>query len=181
MHTPETLRPSVLSSAVDYTNSHFCVRHDRLRWPNGHEAAYFVIEGNPFVTIIAQRGDKIAMVEQYRYTVDQVTLEFPKGGIEPGESPIEAARRELLEESDCTAEALEPLGTIACSIGNSRKQCHIFLAKDSSPTGKAEHKDATEDDLRCRWFTADELRSMIRAGKIIDQDSLAAWTVYCER
>ena len=177
----ENQTPEILSTSVAYENPRFRVRHDRLRWPNGHTGDYFVIEGPPFVVIIAERDGRIALVEQYRYTVDEVTRELPKGGIEAGEAPEDAAKRELLEEVGCAAETLELLATIACNIGNARKRCYVFLAKNAIATSDARQKDATEGDLRCAWVSIDDLRAEIRAGKIRDQDSLAAWAVYYER
>lgn len=174
-------KPEVLSTQVDYQNPRFCVRHDQLMWPNGHKGEYFVIEGSPFVIIIVERNGQIAVVEQYRYTIDQVTTELPKGGIEQGESPEDAAQRELREEVGCSAERLELLATLACSIGNSRKRCYVFLAHGAVPLSDAQPKDATEEDMRCAWFAIEDLRAKIRAKEIFDQDSLAAWAVYRER
>jgi len=123
----------------------------------------------------------IALVEQYRYTVDAVTVEFPMGGIEEGESPEDAARRELLEEADCSAERFELLSVSACGLGTSRKRCYVFVAHGPTSAPVAGQKDATEADLRASWVPIGDFRSKIRTGKIIDQDTLAAWATYCER
>ncbi len=174
----DKLKPTVLFSQVDYENPRFRVLHDHLQWPNGHKGEYFIIEGAPFVIILAVRDSQIAVVRQYRYTVDRVTIEFPKGGIEAGESPEQAALRELREEAAYVADRLELLATLACSIGNTRKQCYVFLAQDLSPSPEAAHRDATEHDMCCTWIQIDAFRSQIRSGEIIDQDSLAAWGIY---
>ncbi len=181
MSKTEDRKPTVLSTRVDYENRYFRVHHDHLQWPNGHRGEYFVIEGRPFVVVIAERDGEIALVEQYRYTVDRVTTELPKGLIEPGESPEDAARRELREEVGYFAERFELLATIASSIGNSRKSCHVWLAHHPIPLLDEQGKDATEDDLRCHWIPVSEFVAKIRLGEIMEQDSLAAWAVYQAR
>lgn len=173
-------RPTVLSTAIAHENRYFRVLHDHLRWPNGHAGEFFVIEGRPFVVVIAEREGQIALVQQYRYTVERTTTELPKGLVEPGESPEDAARRELREEVNCTG-SLVHLATIASSIGNSRKPCHVFLASRCQVLAEGQQKDATEDDLCCRWVLIGDFAAMIRVGEIMEQDSLAAWAIYKAR
>lgn len=173
-------KPVVLSTEIVHKNKYFQVRHDRLRWPNGHRGNYFIIEGSPFVIVIVENNGRFALVQQYRHTVQRTTLEFPKGGIEKGETPNLAARRELKEEIYCSVKRLVQLGKLACSIGNTRKWCYVFLAKNPKKLRKKHLRDLTEDDLQYSWLSLERLRQAFRDGQINDQDSHAAWNLYRE-
>ncbi len=181
MSEEQLRKPKVLSTMVEYRNPRFCVHHDELEWPNGHRGAYYVVERPSFVVVIVERDGEIALVEQYRYPIDQVTLELPKGVIEQGESPEQAAEREVREEVGCTFETLEPLATLACGIGVARQRCHVFLARGAKSFDETPSRDATEEDLRCSWFSVEAVRAKIRSAEIFDQDTLAAWGLYRSR
>ena len=76
---------------------------------------------------ILGNGDVI-LVRQYRKPAEQDLLEIPAGGIEPGEQPDEAARRELQEETGFTPRRLEHLATFYTTPGFSTERMHLFVA-----------------------------------------------------
>jgi 8-oxo-dGTP pyrophosphatase MutT (NUDIX family) len=77
------------------------VREDHVRLPNGHEMEeYHVLEYPDWVCVVCLTEEsELVLVEQYRYGIDETTLELPSGVIETREEPLEAAKRELLEET----------------------------------------------------------------------------------
>ena len=104
---------TVLDSAVHYRNPWITVREDRVIQPDGEEGAFGVVEMVPGVSVLPVDDDgTVYLVRVYRYTIDRHSLEALAGGIEDGEDPREAARRELREEVGIDAAALIDLGVV---------------------------------------------------------------------
>jgi ADP-ribose pyrophosphatase len=95
---------------------------------------HYLIEGKDFVVVAAvARQNRILLVRQYRPPVAAVTLELPAGHIEPGETPEEAARRELLEETGHEAATLELLANLSPSVARFTNRMYCFFAEDARP------------------------------------------------
>jgi ADP-ribose pyrophosphatase len=104
---------TVLDSAVQFSNPWITVREDRVIQPDGEEGAFGVVELIPGVSVLPVDDDGIVyLVRVYRYTIDRQSLEALAGGIEEGEDPQEAARRELREEAGIDAAELIDLGMV---------------------------------------------------------------------
>jgi ADP-ribose pyrophosphatase YjhB (NUDIX family) len=88
--------------------------------------------------------DRLVLVWQYRFGSEALSLEIPGGVIDPRESPQEAARRELREETGYEAESLEPLLTLEANPALQANRCFTFLARNARPTG-ATGFDAQEE------------------------------------
>jgi ADP-ribose pyrophosphatase len=97
----------------------------------GWEAPYYAVEANDYVTVLAAtaRGG-VVLVRQFRPAVEDFTLELPSGHIEDGESPEDAARRELLEETGYTAGKLELLASLVPDSGRMGMRQWCYLAID---------------------------------------------------
>jgi ADP-ribose pyrophosphatase len=84
-----------------------------------------------YVSVVAvTRSDEIVLVRQYRPVVERYTLELPSGHVEPNETPEQAARRELLEETGFRADYWELLGTLAPDTGRLENRLWCFFASD---------------------------------------------------
>ena len=81
------------------------------------------------VVAITEAGD-LVLVWQYRFGTDALSLEIPGGVVDPGESPLLAARRELLEESGYEARELTPLCSVEANPALQNNRCHTFLARN---------------------------------------------------
>lgn len=92
----------------------FSVRRVHRASPrSGIEGDFYYIEAADWVNVVALNAEgQLVLIRQYRHATDEITLEIPGGIIDEGESPTEAARRELLEETGFTAEKLEVIGRV---------------------------------------------------------------------
>ena len=105
-------------------------RVDEVEIPGGTQIEYGVLEGGGFAAVVpvTDRGDGV-LVRQWRQPLGAFTLELPSGGVDAGEKPEVAARRELFEETGYRAEGLEHLVSVHTSPGRSTEVCHLFRCK----------------------------------------------------
>lgn len=113
-----------------YRNPWCAFRVDEVRLPDGAEISYGVLESGGFVAVVAVTEEgNVLFVRQWRQPVGGVTLELPGGGVEAGEEPAEAARKELSEETGYEAEGLEHLVSVYTSPGRSTEVCHLYRCR----------------------------------------------------
>ncbi len=166
-----------LSTREVYSNAWMRVREDRIERANGVSGLYGIVEKHPCAVIIPLHEGRLTLVEQYRYTVGEVCLEFPQGGWEdPDADPRELAAGELREETGLRAARLDYLGPMWVAYGFCNQQQHAFLATEL--TQGAHDRDPEEEDMRVHTFTVEEFEQMLREHRIKDCCTLAAWGLY---
>src|SRR3954463_11561278 len=139
-----------VSRDVVYENPWIAVHHDRVIRPDGQPGIYGVVHyKNRAVGVVAldDRG-RVLLVGQYRYTLDRYSWEIPEGGAAPGEEPLEAARRELAEETGYAAGRWQELLRSHLSNSVSDEEAVCYLATELRP-GPA-RPEGTEL-LQTRW------------------------------
>jgi ADP-ribose pyrophosphatase len=110
-----------------YENSWCAFRLDNVELPSGARIEYGVLESGGFAAVVpVTSGGDVVFVRQWRQPLDAFTLELPSGGVDAGEEPELAARRELFEETGYRAEKLEHLVSVHTSTGRSTEVCHLF-------------------------------------------------------
>lgn len=121
-------------------------RRDTVELPSGVVyPEYYVLEYPDWVNVIAiNREGRFVMVEQYRHGLGRVQTELCAGAMEPGETPLEAARRELAEETGYTGGKWELWSVISGNPSTTNNLTHCFIALDVELTG-GQHLDRTED------------------------------------
>jgi ADP-ribose pyrophosphatase len=93
---------------------------------------YYAIDTSDYVTIVPVTADgKLLLVRQFRPAVEDWSLEFPAGHVDPGEEPQQAARRELIEETGHDAGELVPLGHVWPDTGRLSNRMWCFFAADA--------------------------------------------------
>jgi ADP-ribose pyrophosphatase len=144
---------------------------------SGKEGLFDVLESKDWANIIAiTKDDKVIMVEQFRFGTSEVSLEFPSGAIDQGEKPMEAASRELLEETGGEGDELIKTGECKANPGFLNNTCHHFLAKNVT-ISKKQNLDELEE-IRIKLVPVHELESLILNGTINHSLSITAWYYY---
>ncbi len=164
-----------LSSREVYRNRWMSVREDTVQRPDGSAGIYGVVDRPDYAVVIAVDGDRVALVEQYRYPMGARGWEFPMGTVpgEPDIEPAELAARELREETGLTAGSLVLLGHLDVAPGIFSQRGWIFLATDLA---EGEHdREHEEQDMHFAWFERSRFEEMIRTGEITDSQSIAAY------
>jgi 8-oxo-dGDP phosphatase len=151
------------------------VREDRIRHPDGTDGIYGVVDKPTYALVIPRDGDRLQLVEQFRYPVGRRRWEFPAGTAPDRavQDPAELAVRELQEETGLSAGRMELIGHLEVAPGMSSQLGTVWLATEL--TQGAAQREQSEQDMRAAWFPAAEFEAMAGRGDITDSQSLAAY------
>jgi 8-oxo-dGTP pyrophosphatase MutT (NUDIX family) len=147
------------------------VYHDEVTRPDGGAGIYGVVHFRNAASgvVVLDEADRVLLVGQHRYTLDEYSWEIPEGGVPPDEAPIEGARRELREETGVEASDWAELGSYALSNSLTDERGMLWLATGLAH-GTAE-PDPTEE-LAVRWVSFAEALGMTLDGRITDAVSI---------
>jgi len=176
---PAQAQPAIttLSSREVYRNPWMRVREDEILRSNGKKGIYGVVEKHEAAIIVPIDGDRIWLVEQFRYTIQKRMVELPQGGWEMAvDDPEELARGELKEETGLLAEKMTCLGANWIAYGFTRQKQHVFLATGLTQADK--EPDETEHDIVVHSVPVSEFEQMMLDGRVRDGCTLAAWGLY---
>jgi ADP-ribose pyrophosphatase len=147
------------------------VHRDTVRLPNGKAGAREYIDHPGAVAIVpVLEGGKILLERQFRYAIGKVMVEIPAGKIDPGEDPLETAKRELLEETGYLAREWHHLGTIHPLVAYSNEHIELYLARSLE-----ERHGAVLDDgefLETFSLPLAEAVVWVRDGRITDSKTM---------
>jgi 8-oxo-dGDP phosphatase len=162
-----------LATRVAYRSPLFLVREDQVIRPDGEAGCYAVIEMPAAVGIVAVDEDgKVALVSQWRYPHRRMSLEIPTGAVEGGEDVLDAAARELAEETGLVASRWRSLGTIDTSNGSTTEVAHLFQAESLSLSPPVDGDPIERTQLS--WLDLEEAVRLAVRGDIVEAASVAA-------
>ena len=170
-------QPGKVSSRRVYDGKTIDVDLDTVRFPDGstgdlemvrHPGAAAVL---PFLSDPAGDDPQVLLLKQYRYAADGFIYEIPAGKLDDGEDPAACARRELLEETGCTADRVEPLTMIHTTPGFTDERIHLFMA-----TGLEQGDTAHEahEFISIEKMTLSRALELIQEGAISDSKTVCA-------
>ena len=165
-----------ISSRVVYRDSWITLRQDEIERRDGTRGTYAVVDKPDFALVVPAERGGFHLVEEYRYPVGRRTWGFPQGTFPGGSGdPADLARLELAQETGLRARELTPLGFLTCAHGLTGQGFHAFLA--TGLTQGRPDREAEEQDMRHQWVSRAEFTAMIRRGAIVDDATVAAYTL----
>jgi ADP-ribose pyrophosphatase len=152
----------------------FRVTEDKAVDPkNGFEIKRSVVRHAGSAVMMAMDDKKrILLVRQYRLPANDYMWELPAGKVDDGEKPIQAAKRELIEETGYKAKKWTKLVSFFASPGYVQERMTIFLATDLI---EGEATPMEDEQIETRWFKRKEVGQMIRDGKIQDGKTIIGY------
>ena len=173
----DNLAASLVSTERVYDGRIVRVDIDTVKAPDGslmklemvrHSGAAAIV---PLVSDPASRDPSVLLIKQYRHAAGGTIWEIPAGVLEPGEAPLDCARRELLEEVGATAQHFDHLTTLYTTPGFTDERIHLFLATGIG-VGETQHEPDEFIEVEARPIS--RVLEMIRNGEIVDGKSIAA-------
>ena len=156
----------LLSSQYIIEDNWATLRADTCEMPNGNIInPYYVLEYPNWVNVVALTDkDEVILVKQYRHAAGEVLLEVPGGCIDKGETPEQAVRRELLEETGYEFESLEELSVLYANPATGNNITHCFLATGGRKTQEQSLDHGEEIDVEL--VSLEKLKQLLLENKI---------------
>jgi 8-oxo-dGTP pyrophosphatase MutT (NUDIX family) len=156
------------------------IRQDAVTGAGYATGSYYVLERPDSVSVVpVSPSGRTVLLRQERHPVDESTWEFPGGHIDPGETPEEAARREIREEAGLVGGTLEKLSWHFPIAGLSATRTTVFaLRLDEAGLDAARVEPGMDEIAELRIVRMAEVGEMIRTGRIRDAFTIAAYAFY---
>jgi ADP-ribose pyrophosphatase len=159
-----------------FENPWWKYKRDEVLLHDGARGEYHYVETHGSVMILPRTVDReLLLVRQYRHLNQRESIEFPAGGVKPGQNWDVAARAEMLEETGTVADTLRLIGSFNPFNGVTSEICRVYLATGLRQVNA--EPDPTEQ-IEVLVLDEAEIPALIAAGELWDGMSLAAWSLY---
>ncbi len=166
----------IISSQEKYRTPIFWITEDYAVDPSGFEIRRDIVRHRGSAVMMAvDENKRILLVRQFRLPAGRKMWEIPAGRLDEGETPLQAARRELREETGLRARKWRRLISFYPSPGFLSEKMHVFVATGLTH-GEAEPME--DEKIESRWFAAAELGEWIRTGRIQDGKTILAFLAW---
>ena len=166
----------LISSKEVYKCDLFSVTEDHASDGKGYEIRRSIVRHAGSAVMMAVDAKKrVLLVRQYRLPAETAMWELPAGRLDPGESPLQAAKRELIEETGYRARKWTKLVSFYPSPGYVGEKMTIFLATGVT---EGEAQPMEDERIECRWFSSAEIDRMLGSGKIIDGKTMIGYLTW---
>jgi ADP-ribose pyrophosphatase len=146
------------------------IEQRKVQLPNGLEREKVIVHPNNAVAVLPIEKNRCKLIRQYRYAIDNYILEAPAGALEKDEDPLEAAGRELIEETGFAATTIEPRGFIFTTPGYTDEKIYLYVARGLTPS--QEYRKDEDEVIEVIDVAVDDLQGMIRDGTITDAKTI---------
>jgi len=168
----------IVSSKEVLKNKLFTVVEEVAHDPSGFEIKRSIVRHPGSAVMMAvDEKHRILLVKQFRLPAEQDLWELPAGRIDEGETPLQAARRELREETGYKANKWVELSSFWPSPGYVAEKMNLFLALELT---EGQQEPMEDERIELRWFAEDELGAMIREKKILDGKTMIGYYLWLE-
>jgi ADP-ribose pyrophosphatase len=154
-----------------YRGKRLRVVKEMYRFPSGREKERIVIHPGDAAAMLPVDGDTCLLLRQFRFAIGEYLCEAPAGTIDPGESPLETARRELIEETGLAGETFIPKGFIYTTPGFTTEKIHLFEVHGLSPS--REFAKDEDEEIEVVRVPVPDVLAMARDGRIRDAKTIA--------
>ncbi len=166
----------IASSRTVYDCKLFRVTEDVATDDDGFEIRRSIVRHRGSAVVMpVDAKNRVLLVRQFRLPAERSMWELPAGHLDEGETPLRAAKRELIEETGFRAKSWTRLASFWPSPGYVGEKMTVFLAR-GLVAGKATPMD--DERIEARWFTRQELSGLIGAGKIEDGKTLIGFLLW---
>jgi ADP-ribose pyrophosphatase len=166
----------LIESKEKYKSSIFRVTEDHAVDPDGFEIKRAIIRhGGSAVMMPVDEKGRILLVRQYRLPVRAKLWELSAGRVDEGETVLQAAKRELGEETGYRAKKWTKLASFFVSPGFLEEKMTVYLAQDLS---EGEKHFMEDERIETKWFSSREVDEMVRTGKIMDAKTMVGFLIW---
>lgn len=165
------LKEQTIKSDRIYEGKILNLRVDSVELPDRKYSKREIVEHTDSSAIVLVKDNKLLLIKHYRNTVDEVIYEVPAGMIELGETPIDAAIRELEEETGYVASDVDLVYSLYSSPGYSTEKIYFFRAEPPFEIGEQ------TEDLEVEFLDLDEVKKLIENLEIVDMKTVVAYYI----
>lgn len=174
----EQYRETTLKTEPVFQGRIISLQVDTVQLPNGKTATREIVRHPGAAAVLAIIDDRMLVVEQYRKPMEKFQVEIPAGKLDPGEDPMAAAARELVEETGYSAGKLRPLSAFYTSPGFADEKLYVYIAEELTKGDSAPDED---EFLNVEAITLEQALQYIKEERISDAKTILAvyaWRLY---